>query len=290
MIGDREMRAADDDFPVDLANDVEPPDRLFVRGDLAALDCRRVAVVGTRRSTAYGRRMAFELGAGLAAAGVGVVSGLAIGIDAAAHDGVLAKGGRPIGVVASGLDNVYPRRHARLWEQVGREGLLMTENPPRTAPLNWMFPKRNRIIAALAEIVVVVESSAKGGSMHTVESAVKRGIDVMAVPGPVGSPVSEGTNRLLVEGVAPVLGVEEVLTALDLSTAPRLFDPPKRAKISTLSPNARVVLAALDFAPMATERLLAVVDLSPGALTVALQELAAARRASGGGGWWSRTP
>lgn len=290
MKGDRDLQPGDADFPAELANDVEPPSQLFVRGDLAALACRRVAIVGTRHATAYGRRIAYELGANLAASGVGIVSGLAIGIDAAAHEGALARNGRPIGVVASGLDNVYPRRHARLWEQVGRLGVLLTENPAQTAPLNWMFPRRNRMIAALAEIVVVVESAAKGGSMHTVESAMKRGIEVMAVPGPVGSPVSEGTNRLLVEGVAPVLGVEEVLTALDLCTAPRLFDAPKRPKISSLSVNARIVLAALDFAPMPTERLLAAVDLSPGAITVALQELAAANRANRGAGWWVRTP
>lgn len=290
MITDRKLVPGDADFPRILAEDIESPRRLYVRGDLAALEPRRVGIVGTRQATAYGRRMAFELGQGLAAAGVAVVSGLAIGIDGAAHEGVLAGGGTAIGVVASGLDNVYPRRHVRLWEQVGRLGLLLSENPPRTAPANWMFPKRNRIIAALAEIVIVVESSAKGGSMHTVEAAMKRGVDVMAVPGPVGSAVSEGTNRLLVEGVAPVLGVEEVLTALDLSTAPRLFESVRRPRLSTLSAEARAVCAGLDFAPTSTEHLLEVVDLPAGRITVALQELAGAGHASGGGGWWCRTP
>lgn len=290
MLGDRELSPDDPAFPVPLADDIEAPRRLYARGDLSVLERRCVAIVGTRQATAYGRRIAFELGRGLAAAGVTVVSGLAIGIDGAAHEGVLAGGGGAVGVVASGLDTVYPRRHVRLWEQVGRLGLLLSENPPRTSPTNWMFPKRNRIIAALSEIVIVVESSVAGGSMHTVEAAMKRGIDVMAVPGPVGSAASEGTNRLLVEGVAPVLGVDEVLTALDLSTAPRLFDPVRRPRLATLSADARAVYAQLDFAPMPTERLLDAIGLPAGRITLALQELAAVGRANGGGGWWSRTP
>ena len=286
---DTEWRRGDPTFPEALTRDIDPPAQLFVRGDPSALEARRVAIIGTRRCTAYGRNFARRLGAELTDAGVAVVSGLAIGIDGAAHEGVLDAGGKPIGVVATGLDVVYPRRHVRLWDRVGREGLLLSEMKPGTAPHRFLFPKRNRIIAALAEIVIVVESSAKGGSMHTVNAAIERGIDVMAVPGPVGSEASEGTNRLLVEGVSPVTSAEEVVIALGLQTAPRLVDVPAQPK-PRLSTTARAVLGALDFVPMTTDRVVADAGFSRGEVLVALQELAAAGRASGGGGWWTRMP
>lgn len=277
-------------FPPELASDPEPPRRLWARGDPGALELRRVAIIGTRRCTAYGRNLAYKLGADLTEAGVAVVSGLAIGIDGAAHEGVLAAGGAPIGVVATGLDVVYPRRHGALWASVAQHGLLLTEAAPGTAPLPHLFPRRNRIIAALAEIVIVVESSVKGGSMHTVDAAIARGIDVMAVPGPVGSPASEGTNRLLVDGVAPVLSAEEVLLALGLQTAPRPVDDAPAPRRERLSAAARRVLDVLDFVAMPTDRVIDAAGLSRGEVLVALQELAVGARAGGGGGWWFRLP
>lgn len=282
-------RRSDPSFPAALALDLEPPATLWVRGDPAALASRRVAVIGTRRCTAYGRNVARRLGADLTEAGVTVVSGLAIGIDGAAHEGVLDAAGAPVGVVATGLDVVYPRRHGALWDRVARHGLLLTEAPPGTQPHPHLFPKRNRIIAALAELVVVVESSATGGSMHTVNAAIARGIDVMAVPGPVGSPASEGTNRLLVDGAAPALGAEEVIMALGLQSTPRLVEvaPQHRARLSRA---ARRVLRELDFVALPTDRVVAAASMPRGEVLVALQELAAAGRATGGGGWWARLP
>ncbi|MEY2474681.1 MAG: processing protein [Actinomycetota bacterium] len=276
-------------FPDALREDPDPPKQLYARGDPSLFEARRVAIVGTRNCTAYGRRFARRLGAELAEAGVVVVSGLAIGIDGAAHEGVLSAGGHPIGVVATGLDVVYPRRHVGLWERVGREGLLLTEEPPHTPPTQWGFPRRNRIIAALSEIVIVVESSAKGGSMHTVDAALARGINVMAVPGPVGAVTSDGTNRLLVDGIPPVTCADDVLLALGLETSPRLFALPKPRR-SRLSARARQVLDVLDFVPMTTDAVISEANLTRGEVLVALQELAAARRADGGGGWWHRMP
>jgi DNA processing protein len=277
------------DFPAALANDPDPPQQLYARGDASVLAMRRVGIVGTRNCTAYGRTFARRLGAELAEAGVAVVSGLAIGIDGAAHEGVLDAGGRPIGVVATGLDVVYPRRHVSLWERVGARGLLLTEEPPGRTPTQWGFPRRNRIIAALSEIVIVVESSAKGGSMHTVDAALTRGVNVMAVPGPVGAVTSDGTNRLLVDGVPPVTCADDVLLALGLESEPRLFELPKPRR-SRLSARARQVLEVLDFVPMTTDSLITQSGLGRGEVLVALQELAAARRADGGGGWWHRMP
>ncbi len=287
--GDAVWLPSDPRFPEVLLLDPEPPSQLYVRGNPALLERRRVAIIGTRQCTAYGRNVARRMGAELAEAGVVVISGLAIGIDGAAHEGALAADGAPIGVVATGLDVVYPRRHVTLWDQVGRRGLLLSEAPPGRSADRWNFPKRNRIIAALAEIVVVVESAAKGGSMHTVEAAIARGVDVMAVPGPVGSPASEGTNRLLVDGVSPALGADEVLIALNLTTTPRFFLEPKPAR-ARLSASARAVLGVLDFVSMTTDRVVAESGLARGEAMVALQELHSSGKATGGGGWWSRAP
>jgi DNA processing protein len=206
-------------YPPPLAADPDPPAVLFTRGDQHVGDGPRVAIVGTRRCTRYGRELARDLGRALAEAGVRVVSGLALGIDGAAHEGALAAAGAPlIGVVGSGLDVVYPRRHRDLWDRVAAAGLLAGEAPPGAAPERWRFPARNRIIAGLAHVVVVVESHARGGSRHTVDAAIERDVTVMAVPGSVRSPASAGTNELLATGMAPVRDVTDVLVALGLVT------------------------------------------------------------------------
>jgi len=189
-------------FPAPLRDDHEPPAVLFSCGSLQVLRRPRVAVVGTRRCTYAGRVTARQLGRDLGAAGVCVISGLAHGIDAEAHLGALEAraGAPPAAVVGTGLDVVYPRRNAELWAAVAAAGCVLCEYPLTTRPAAWRFPARNRIIAALADVVVVVESHARGGSMHTVDAALERDRPVMAVPGPVRSPASTGTNDLLAAG------------------------------------------------------------------------------------------
>lgn len=217
------------DHPPGAAHDPLPAPVLFARGDLALLDGRRVAVVGTRNATNAGREMARELGRGLAHAGVHVVSGLARGIDGQAHGAVVGlldtwRGdersvgalGRPIAVVASGLDHVYPREHAVLWERVATEGLVLSEYPPGMPPMAHRFPLRNRLVAGLSEVVVVVESRERGGSLITAELAAERAVPVMAVPGSARNRAASGANCLLRDGAAPVLDVTDVLTALSL--------------------------------------------------------------------------
>jgi DNA processing protein len=210
----------DPDHPSLLALDPLPPPVLFTRGDRSLIGGRRVALVGTRNATAVGRHLAQQLGAGLAAADVHVVSGLARGIDGQAHTGTIAGAasgaGRPIAVVASGLDVVYPREHRALWAAVARTGLLLSEWPPGAEPIPHRFPLRNRLIAALSEVVVVVESRERGGSLVTASLAAERGIPVMAVPGSATNRAALGVNGLLRDGSAPVLGVEDVLVALSL--------------------------------------------------------------------------
>jgi len=207
----------DPTWPSRLADDPEPPFVLFHQGRLDALDRPTVAIVGTRRCSHYGRDVAYELGSTLASAGVAVVSGLALGIDAAAHAGSLTvAGSSPIGVVAGGHDYVYPPENRGLWGACIEHGLLLSERPPGSRPSRWGFPARNRIIAGLADVVVVVESREKGGSMYTVEEALRRNRPVLAVPGPIRSAASAGTNRLLADGAEPLCSPDDVLVALGL--------------------------------------------------------------------------
>ncbi|HEY6622970.1 MAG TPA: DNA-processing protein DprA [Acidimicrobiales bacterium] len=209
-------------YPAILRDDPGAPAVLFSRGTPSALDGRaRVAIVGTRSATAYGLQVASELGRELAEAGVAVVSGLALGIDAAAHAGALRAGrddpAPPVAVVGTGLDVVYPKGNASLWRQVEEHGVVFTESALGTIPQPRVFPARNRIIAALSDVVVVVECQLKGGALYTAEAAARRAIPVCAVPGSVRSPASAGTNGLLVDGCAPVRDVDDILTAVALA-------------------------------------------------------------------------
>jgi DNA processing protein len=206
-------------YPALLAQDFQAPAVLFHRGDLGVLDRRRVGVVGTRNATASGRSTAATFGRLLAEADVTVVSGLARGIDGAAHRGVTSHPeGRPVAVVASGLDVVYPKEHDRLWSQVAETGLLLSESPPGTPPEAYRFPLRNRILAALSEVLLVVESRASGGSLITVEAARTRQVTVLVVPGSAANRSSEGTNALARDGCGIALDVDDVLVALGLDT------------------------------------------------------------------------
>lgn len=204
-------------YPPQLLDDPRRPAALFVRGDLGALDARRVGIVGTRNATQRGRETAARFGYELAAAGVVVVSGLARGIDGSAHRGALAvAGSTPVAVVGNGPDVPYPKQHAELWNAVAARGALISEWPPGTRPDAFRFPLRNRILAGLVEVLVVVESRERGGSLITAREAAERGVEVFAVPGPVQSRASIGTNRLLCDGAAPVTEVADVLMALGL--------------------------------------------------------------------------
>jgi DNA processing protein len=276
-------------YPDILAADREAPAVLFSRGDLDALDGRRVAVIGTRNTTATGRDVARELGAGLAAAGVRVVSGLARGIDGAAHRGALsAHGAPPVGVVACGLDVVYPGEHRDLWSDVAARGVLLAEVPPGTSPEGYRFPLRNRILAAVSELVVVVESRAAGGSLVTVEAAERRGIPVLAVPGSPRNVAAEGTNRLIADGATPVLDVTDVLVALGLSserTRRRPGDdrPPPEGDDA-------VVLALFGDQPLDLQRVQAHSGLTIDDSALALARLEVAGWLMRTGGWFERAP
>jgi DNA processing protein len=208
-------------YPSMLVDDPGAPAVLFALGDPGVLEGRaRVAIVGTRSATHYGRQVASELAQELSSSGVVVVSGLALGIDGAAHAGALRRGhdeAPPVAVVGTGLDVVYPNSNKALWELVASRGCVFSESPLGTRPHPGVFPARNRIIAALSNVVVVVESHYGGGSLYTAEAAARRSIPVCAVPGSVRSRASDGTNALLVDGCIPVRDATDVLVAISLA-------------------------------------------------------------------------
>jgi DNA processing protein len=214
-LGVEVLTPSDPAYPPLLEGSADPPKALFVRGGLGADDRLAVAVVGARRATPYGLELATRLGRDLAAAGFTVVSGLARGIDAAAHKGALSGGGRTLAVLGSGVDRIYPEEHEALAGAiVAGRGAVLSEMPLGTAPLAGHFPKRNRIIASLSWATVVVEAANGSGSLITANLALQEGRLVFAVPGLVGEPNADGTNALLRAGAHCCRGAEDVIEDL----------------------------------------------------------------------------
>jgi len=201
-------------YPENLREITTPPERLYVRGRFTEEDALAVAIVGSRAATSYGLAVAERLAADLAARGVTVVSGLARGIDSAAHRGALRAGGRTIAVLGSGVDVIYPPENRRLAGEVASHGAVVSQFEPGTRPLSGHFPARNRVIAGLALAVVVVEAAEKSGALITAGFAAELGREVLAVPGRVNSPESRGAHRLIQDGAALVQDADEVIAAL----------------------------------------------------------------------------
>lgn len=271
------------------------PDRpavLFVEGDrLDALRRPMVAVVGTRAATPHGLADARDLGRFLAETGITVVSGLAIGIDAAVHEGALAAGGTTVGVVATGLDVVYPRRHRVLFERVRRQGVIVSESGFGVQPIAHRFPVRNRIIAALGDVCVVVEATATGGARITAEHALHYGRQVLAMPGSRRNPAAAGCNALLADGAHPLLEPGDVVVALRLAGAAvgvegaageggdgarGSWTPRATAPLDT---DAAALLRALGGEPATLDQLAGRTGLPPDRVAAAARSLERARRA-----------
>ncbi|UCH59973.1 MAG: DNA-processing protein DprA [Anaerolineales bacterium] len=204
------------EYPVRLKEIELPPPVLYVQGDLQAEDEWAVAIVGTRRLTAYGRQVTTEIASMLARSGVSVVSGLARGIDGVAHKAALEAGGRTLAVLGSGVDRIYPPEHRKLAGEISRSGALISDYAPGTPPDGLNFPPRNRIIAGLSLAVVVVEAGESSGALITAKFAADQGREVFAVPGSITAPQSQGTNKLIQQGASPLLDPAEVLEALNL--------------------------------------------------------------------------
>jgi DNA processing protein len=208
-------------FPRLLAEIPEPPIALYVWGDRALLDYPAAAIVGSRNHTSYGADAARLLARGVAPHAA-VVSGMARGIDAIAHEAALEASGPTIGVLGNGFGVVYPAANRALYERVARDGCLVTELPPGERPRVSTFPRRNRIIAGLAGVTVVVEAAVGSGALITADCALDQGRSVLAVPGPITSPTSVGCNKLIQQGAKPALGASDVLEELGISAPPPL--------------------------------------------------------------------
>ncbi len=205
---------SDPRYPRMLREIHDPPGVLFVRGKLAPQDALAVGIVGTRHATQYGLRQAERLSGSLARAGLTIVSGLARGIDAAAHRGALQAGGRTIGVLASGVLNIYPPEHDKLAAEVAACGALLSEQPARSAPLAGTFPQRNRLISGLSLGVIVVEAAERSGALITARHAMEQGREVFAVPGNADSRASRGCHRLIRDGAKLIETADDVLEEL----------------------------------------------------------------------------
>lgn len=215
--GIRVLTIGDSGYPPRLKEIEQPPPVLYVRGEWLPEDDFAVAVVGTRRITAYGRQITEELSAYLAVSGVTIISGLARGVDGVAHSAALLAGGRTSAVLGCGVDRIYPPENRALAERLMTRGALISDYPPGTAPESGNFPPRNRIISGLSIATVVVEAGEASGALITAEFAAEQGRDVFAVPGSILAPQSKGTNKLIQNGALPLLSPEDVLHSLNLS-------------------------------------------------------------------------
>jgi DNA processing protein len=203
-------------YPEQLSRIADPPILLFYRGEPGLLARQQLAVVGSRNPTPLGYETAFELAASSATLGFAITSGLALGIDTAAHQGTLSVAGNTIAVAGTGLDLVYPKKNSQLAEQITQGGLLLSEFPLGTKPLGRNFPMRNRIISGLSRGVIVVEAALKSGSLITAKQALDQGRDVFAVPGSIHSPTSRGCHWLLRQGAKLVENIGDILEEFDL--------------------------------------------------------------------------
>ncbi|MBN2474509.1 MAG: DNA-processing protein DprA [Pirellulales bacterium] len=212
-----------DQYPRMLREIHDPPGVLFVRGTLKPEDALAIGIVGTRHASQYGLRQAERLAGSLARAGLTIVSGLARGIDAAAHRGALAAGGRTLAVLASGVLNIYPPEHEKLAGEVVAAGAVLSESPPLIEPLSGMFPQRNRLISGLSLGVIIVEAAERSGALITARHAMEQGREVFAVPGRVDSRTARGCHRLLRDGARLVESADDVLEELGplVEAAPR---------------------------------------------------------------------
>ncbi len=253
------------DYPEGLEHLADPPPIVFLRGKADALSSGRlVTVVGARRATSRARDVAERLGRALARAGATVVSGLALGVDGAVHEGVLRAGGTAVAVLGTGADVVYPRAHRKLFDAILDRGLIVTEFPPGVEAAPHHFPRRNRILAALSAITVVVEAGRRSGSLITVDHALDLGREVWAVPGPIDSSTSLGSNRLLSDGARALVDIDDFVR--EVCGAPA--EGSERAEGGHSGPQARV-LAALSEDTLLVDELAAITGL-PAATALAI--------------------
>lgn len=280
---------AEEDYPQALKSLPDAPPILYVRGTLIPQDSRAIAVVGTRKATAYGRDVAHMLSTELGRAGVTVVSGLALGIDAAAHRGALQGGGRTLAVLGCGIERIYPHEHHKLAEQIMQQGALISEFPIGTPPEGRNFPRRNRVISGLSLGVMVVEAPEKSGAILTASVASDQGREVFAVPGSILNPSSKGTNRLIQDGAKLVMNTQDILDEFNL-THSAIQTRVTTERIAPANPTEEAVLGILSADPIHIDDLARLSNLPISTLssTLTILELKGLVEASGkmGSNYW----
>jgi DNA processing protein len=270
-----------EEYPIRLKEIDSPPPVLYTWGELDPNDRWAVAIVGTRRMSSYGETITQELSSALAINGITVVSGMARGIDGVAHRTALARGGRTIAVLGSGLDQLYPPEHRRLAKEISKNGAVITDYPLGTKPEARNFPPRNRIISGLALVVVIVEAGEGSGALITANFAAEQGREVFAVPGKIHSRTSIGTNQLIRDGAIPLLSVEDVLEALNFDVIIR------QEVIDEFMPEdevERMVYEKLSFEPIHVDAIRAECGLPVSKITASLAMLELKGRARQVGG------
>ena len=268
-------------YPQRLKEIEQPPPVLYVRGEYLPDDLYAVAIVGTRRVTAYGRQITEELSAYLASNGITVVSGLARGVDAIAHQTALKAGGRTIGVLGSGVDKIYPPEHRQLAQQMMGQGAIVSDYAPGTPPDASNFPPRNRIISGLSLAVVVVEAGETSGALITAEFAAEQGREIFAVPGSILAPQSKGTNKLIQKGALPLLSINDLMQALNLT---RMGEHKAARKMIPADETERRVMSILSAEPLHVDEIRNQTELpiEKVSATLALMELKGMVRQVGG--------
>lgn len=279
-LGARLIASCEADFPAALAAVDPPPPLLWTRGDAALLNRSSIAVVGARVASAGGQRFARGLAAELGAAGHVIVSGMARGIDGAAHEGALPTG--TVAVLGGGIDDIYPHEHSDLYQRIVAEGCVVSENAPGRTATARDFPRRNRVISGLSRAVVVVEAELRSGSLITARLAAEQGREVLAVPGSPLDPRARGTNDLIRQGAALCEGAEDVLRALEgiggLREPERPYVPPPVADAEVDAVRERVA-ALLSPTPVSRDEVVRAAGAPTPVVLAALTELALAGRA-----------
>ena len=257
-VGAEALSFEDPFYPSLLRQIADPPPVIYISGKKETLQDEAVAIVGSRAATVYGRRTAYSLAENLARFSVGVVSGLALGIDAEAHTGSLAAGGTTVAVLGCGLDVIYPRQNSDLYRKISERGVIVSEYPLGTRPEGFRFPARNRIIAGLSQGVVVVEAARKSGSLITAQLALDYGRDVFAVPGQVDSHKSAGAHWLLQQGAKLVLRAEDIVEELPGRTldCEDSVHTGRRTKAPILDPDAEQLLKHIEPYPITRDQLM----------------------------------
>jgi DNA processing protein len=271
--GNAILTLADPAYPQALLQTVDPPCLFYAKGRIELLNRPALAVVGARNATPQGAQNAEVFARALADAGLSIISGLALGIDAAAHRGALRQAGGTIAIVGTGADRIYPARNASLAREIAEHGVILSEFPLGTPPSAHNFPRRNRIISGLARGVLVVEAATESGSLITARLAAEQGREVLAIPGSIHSPLSRGCHKLIKEGAKLVESAQDVLDELRWQTSAHTTPPSLSEEVPDADGDYETVLEKMGFDPVDPDTLLSRAGLTPDALFAILTVL-----------------